>query len=69
MYEQALEGKAVVEEQRGQWAVYVIVKFQDETHIGYINTFIHRHVAEFAAKVITTAMNRTDLRERGPIDY
>lgn len=69
MYEEALRGWAVAVPQRGQWAVYTYVEFKDETHIGFVRTFIHQHVAEFAAKVITTAMNRTDMRAKGPINY
>lgn len=69
MYEEALSGKAVVVPRRGQWAVYTYVVFEDETHFGYVNTYFHKHVAEIAAKFITLAMNRTDMRERGVIDY
>ena len=69
MYEQALFGEAIVVPERGQWAVYTYVEFTDDIRIGYVRTFIHQHVAEFAAKVITAAMNRTDMRAKGPIDY
>lgn len=69
MYEQALFGEAIVVPERGQWAVYTYVEFKDETYVGYVRTFIHQHVAEIAAKAITAAMNRTDLRAREPIDY
>lgn len=69
MYQEALSGEAKVVPQRGQWAVYVHVVFEDEIHVGYINTYFREHEAKFAAKVITLAMNRTDLRERGVVDY
>lgn len=69
MYEVAREGWAIAVPHHGQWAVYTYVEFDDETHIGFVRTFIHRHVAEFAAKVITAAMNRTDMRAKGHLDY
>lgn len=69
MYQEARKGWAVAVPQRGQWAVYTYVEFDDETHVGFVRTFIHKHVAEYAAKVITTAMNRTDLRAGVAVDY
>lgn len=70
MYEQALVGWAWVKPVRGQWEVHVYILFEDGyLHEGYIQTYFREHVALFAAKVITAAMNRTDIRERGAIDY
>ena len=69
MYDVALRGEAKVVPQRGQWAVYTHVEFEDEIHVGYFGTFFTEDRAKFAAKVITLAMNRTDLRERGIVDY
>lgn len=69
MYEQALAGWAEVRPKDGQWAVYTRVIFEDGVREAYINTFFYESLAKRAADWITRAMNRTDLRARGPIDY
>lgn len=57
--DRALIGTTLVALERGRWAVYVVVVFRDRTVVRRITDYHRLRMAEFAARVIDTAINRS----------